>query len=304
MKCLVTGATGFIGAHLVRWLIQQEYQVGVFVRPSSTLWRLQDIVPRLHIISGDLFEISQSAPSIRRFAPEIVYHLGWSAVGDRRRDDLVQIQNVNGSLSLLQLARESGCRHWVGLGSQAEYGRYDSAIAESWVARPETLYGIAKLSVALLSQRLCNLYGIRFVWLRLFAAFGPMAPSTFLIPYVISTLLEGAIPSVTAGDQQLDYLFVQDVVEGIWQLAMDSNTDGIFNIGSGQVHTVKEVVECIRDLINPHLRIGFGEVPYYQNQPMHWQADITKLQESIGWKPRTSLRAGLAKTIEWYKAHL
>jgi nucleoside-diphosphate-sugar epimerase len=303
MKCLVTGATGFVGSHLVQWLVQQNCQVAVLVRHNSNLWRLQEVVPNLHIIHGDLFSLEQSADQIRQFAPEIVFHLGWVAVGNKRRDDLAQLQNLNGSLNLLQIAHESGCQCWVGMGSQEEYGSLSGVITENLCEHPMTLYGISKLCTMRLTEKLCALYNIRFIWTRLFAAYGPMGNPDFLVPYVIRSLLSKTKPSLTTGTQKWDYMYVQDAVEAFWQLAQTPDANGIFNVGSGQVHSIREIVECIRDLINPELPLGFGEIGFHQGQPMHWQADISKLEKISGWTPHTGLEQGLTKTIDWYRMH-
>ncbi|CAG0983488.1 UDP-glucose 4-epimerase [Anaerolineae bacterium] len=301
MKCLVTGATGFVGAHLVRWLIQHECQVAVLIRPTSNLWRLQDIVLQLHIISGNLFEIALSAPAIQRFAPEIVFHLGWSAARTKYRDAPVQIQNLCGSLNLLQTARDAGCLCWIGLGSQAEYGRSESIITEDSPTHPETLYGITKLSTALLAQKMCNLFGVRFAWLRLFAVYGPMDDPDYLIPYVIRVLLDSGKPSLTSGEQQWDYLFVQDAVRAIGQIGMTPTVHGIFNLGSGQAVPVKRIVEHLRERIDSRLQLGFGDKAYDANQTMLLQADVSRLQKAIGWIPQVSLEDGLEQTINWYR---
>jgi len=301
MKCLVTGATGFVGSHLVRWLVQQGCHIAILVRPKSILWRLQDVAQYLHVIGGDLFDVEKSASSVREFAPEVVFHLGWSSVSVRYRDDPLQIQNLWGSLNLVQIARDGGCRHWIGLGSQAEYGRYDSTISEDSPTRPTTLYGITKLSTALLSQRLCDLYGIHFVWLRLFATYGPMDNPTSLIPYVIRTLLDKGKPLLTSGEQRWDYLFIADVVRAIWQTVISPHARGIFNLGSGEAVAVRRIVEQVRDLINPQLSLEFGKKPYDAGQSMLLEADVSRLHDATGWSPTVSLSDGLRQTVEWYR---
>jgi len=302
MRCFVTGGTGLIGSHLVRLLLEQDCQVGILVRATSDPWRIQDVLDRLHVIRGDLAVIEQAGPAIQKFAPDVIFHLGWYGVGNRYRDDPAQVsQNLYGSLKLLQVAREAGCQCWVGLGSQAEYGRYDGILVEDLPTRPETMYGVVKLCVGLLSQKLCEAYGIRFVWLRLLAAYGPMDDPEHMIPYVILSLLRGRKPVLTPGEQRWDYLYVEDAARAIWQVVSHPRAQGIFNLGSGEAYTVRNIVERIRDLIDPGLPLGLGEVPYRPDQVMHLQADITKLQKMTCWKPRTSLDDGLRQTVEWYR---
>jgi nucleoside-diphosphate-sugar epimerase len=302
MRCFVTGSTGFIGSYLIRLLLNQDYQVGVLVRPASNLWRIQEVLNRLHIIPGDLAMIDQSAPAILKFAPEVVFHLGWYGVTNRHRNNPSQVsQNLYGSIRLLEIAHEAGCQCWVGLGSQAEYGRFDGKIAEHFQAQPETIYGTAKLCVGLLSQKLCEVYGIRFVWFRLLAAYGPKDDPEHMIPYVILSLLRGQEPALTSGEQQWDYLYVEDAVRAIWKTFTSQTAQGIFNLASGKSLPVSNIVKLIRDLINPDLPLGFAKVPYLPNQIMVLEADISRLQHATGWVPQVPINEGVRLTIDWYK---
>lgn len=303
MRCLVTGATGHIGSHLVRYLLEQGIEVAALVRPTtSNLWRIEDIFHRLHIIKGDICNIDHSSAAIQEFAPEIVIHLGWHGVSSGYRNDPAQItQNLCGSLRLLELAHEGGCQKWIGLGSQAEYGPSNRVLTEDLPTHPVTTYGVAKLCLGLLSGKLCEAYGIGFTWLRLTAAYGPMDDEEHMIPQVILKLLRGEKPNLTLGEQRHDYLYVEDVATAIWKAASQLTAQGIFNLGSGEAYTIRSIAERIRDLIDPSLPLGFGEVPYRPDQVMHLQADISRLKQATGWAPQVSLDEGLRRTVEWFK---
>jgi len=135
----------------------------------------------------------------------------------------------------------------------------------------------------------------------LLATYGPKDDIRHLIPTVILKLLASERPALTPGEQRWDYLFVEDAAEAIYRVAVTPNVQGIFNLGSGKAHTVRSIVERIRDLIDPNLPLGFGEIPYRPDQIMHLQADITKLQDATGWSPRVGLDEGLRRTVDWYR---
>ena len=278
--------------------------MAVVLRPQGNSWRISDVLPRLKVIWGDLSDVSAMADEIRAFAPDVTVHMGWYGVGNRYRNDPHQATNLQASLSLLDAVHAAGCRSWVGLGSQAEYGLYGHAISEETPTHPVTLYGVTKLCTCLLTQSLCDLYKMRFAWLRLFSAYGPADDSGWMIPQVILTLLRGERPSLTVGEQRWDYIFVEDVADAIYRVATVSEVHGIFNLGSGEAHTVRSIVERIRDLIGPGLPLGFGEVPYRPDQIMHLQADISRLQQSTGWSPKVDLDKGLQGTIDWYRENI
>lgn len=302
MRVLLTGATGFVGLHVARCLLAHDGEVAAVVRPESNAWRITDILPRLHVIHGDISHMSAMTNEICAFAPDVTVHLAWRGVEKNDRNDSAQIANLYATLNLLEVVHAAGCEVWVGLGSQAEYGICDRAIAENMPAHPESMYGVTKLSTCLLTRQLCKFHNIRFVWLRLFSTYGPGDDPTCMIPYVVMSLLRGECPALTPGEQKWDYLFVQDVAEAVYSVASKPDVQGIFNLGSGETHTVREVAEQIRDLINPNLPLGFGQVPYRPNQIMHLQADISRLRQATVWVPRVSLRDGLEATIAWYRS--
>jgi UDP-glucose 4-epimerase len=302
MRCFVTGSTGFIGSHLIRLLLEGDCHVGALIRPNSNPWRIRDVLTRLHIISGDLTEVDRVAPIIREFDPDIIFHLGWQGVNNRFWDDPAQVSsNLYGSLKLLKIARDVNCKCWVGLGSQAEYGPHDGVLAEDLPTQPKTVYGVTKLCVGLLSSKLCEVYDIRFVWLRLLATYGAMDDPVHLIPYVIQCLLRGQKPVLTSGEQRWDYLYVTDAARAIWQSATCPTVQGTLNLCSGESVSVRSIVQRLRDLIDPELPLGLGEIPYNPDQSMNLEADGSLLRQITGWAPQVSLDEGLRMTVTWYR---
>ena len=305
-RCLVTGASGHLGSYLTRRLVADGAEVSVMVRPESDLWRLEGALDGVNVIRADLSGVGDAAAdALSAAAPEVVFHLAWYGVTKEFRNDPRQVtSNVTGSLRLFEAARGAGCRCWVGVGSQAEYGpHYDGPLTEELPTRPVTTYGVSKLCVGLLTRELCELAGVRHVWFRLLATYGPKDDERHLIPAVMRQLLAGERPSLTAGEQRWDYLYVEDAAEALRRAAADETVSGVFNLGSGEAHTVRGIVERVRDMIDPSLPLGFGEVPYRPDQTMRLQADISKLRAATGWAPRTSLEDGLRQTLDWYRSN-
>ncbi len=303
MRVFITGGTGVIGSHLARRLLHEGCAVATLLRPGSDPWRIEDVLSKVAVIPGDLSALPQAADRIRSFCPDLIIHLAWQGARTfGRQDDPNQVfDNVAGSLELVRLAGEMQCRRWIGLGTAMEYGHFAVPQREDGTPQPTSLYGAAKYSVGLLAERLCRAYGIQFTWLRLFYAYGPGDAPARLIPNVIDTLLRGEKPALSPGEQQWDYLYISDLVEALFWVATSPAAQGVFNVGSGEAHPIREIVETIRDLIDPSLPLGFGEAPYRPGQVMHLQADIRKLRTATGWRPRTSLAEGLRRTVEWHR---
>ena len=121
--------------------------------------------------------------------------------------------------------------------------------------------------------------------------------------YLIGRLLAGERPALTAGAQRWDYLYVGDAAGAVAEAATNERATGDYNLGSGTAPTLRSIVERIRDLIDPALPLGFGEVPYRPDQVMHLQADVGRLRADLGWSPRVGLDEGLRRTVEWYREH-
>jgi len=304
MRALVTGGSGFVGAHVVRALLDRNVETAVFLRHDGPPWRLAEVSSRLHVVRGDLAAPGASAPAIAAFRPDTVLHLGWEGVANTARNDPRQLgTNVTGTLALLDVVAAAGARTFVGLGSQAEYGRLEGRIDETHPTRPTTLYGVAKLAAGLASGIRATELGLRHVWLRLFSVYGPLDDGPWLIPYVTRALLAGDTPALTAGTQRWDYLFVADVAEAVLAAAADERAHGVYNLGSGEARPVRTIVEAVRDVVDPSARLAFGTVPMRPDQVMHLEADTSRLAADTGWFPRTEFADGIRRTVEWLRAH-
>jgi UDP-glucose 4-epimerase len=115
-------------------------------------------------------------------------------------------------------------------------------------------------------------------------------------------LLAGARPRLTRGEQRWDYLYVEDAARAIYEAAVKSEAQGVFNLGSGEAVSLRHILELVRDLVDPSLPLGFGEIPYRPDQSMRLETSIDRLRAATGWKPRVSLDEGLRRTVEWHKS--
>ena len=204
--------------------------------------------------------------------------------------------NIPIQISSIKLAAKLGVKHWIGFGSQAEYGARDHKISEHEVCRPTTVYGKSKLLCSQIAAEMCRIYDLEFTWLRLFSTYGPNDNHEWLIPYLIKEMLQNNPINTTEGEQEWDYLYIDDILDVLFRLTEGSGI-GITNLGSGQPVKIKDLIEKIKRLTNSGSDIRYGSISYRPDQVMYMCADISKLKAHLDWVPVTTMDEGLISVI-------
>jgi nucleoside-diphosphate-sugar epimerase len=298
-RILITGAGGFVGAAVAKAAIAAGHEIVTIVRKDKS--RLAPIAGSIAIERVDLADTRTVAELLRSVRPDVVIHCAWEGVGGALRSGDIQLDNIRSTVALADAAAAGGTRKFVGIGSQAEYGRYDRRIVESDPPQPTMLYGAAKLAANHLSAQRCREAGIAFAWLRLFSVYGPGDNPNWLIPSTAASLVRGSRPRCTAGTQKWDYLHIDDVAEGVLAAATTDEATGVFNLSSGNPVVVRTIVEMLRDIASPGFRLKFGEIPFGPDQIMHLEGDNSRLREATRWSPQVPLGEGLRQVVEELK---
>ncbi len=293
-RLLITGAGGFVGAAVVRAALAAGHKPIALVRTASAP-RLSGLSIARH--SVDLSDTDRVAALLDTLHPDVVIHSAWEGVGGPLRAGDVQYENIRTSCALADAAIAAGARKVVGIGSQAEYGRYDRRITEDDLPNPTMIYGAAKLAASHLVRQRCRYAGVGFSWMRLFSVYGPGDNPNWLIPSVTAQIAAGQAPRTTAGTQKWDYLHIDDVASGILAVATNDSASGTFNLSSGRPVAVRAIIERIRDLANPGLALRFGDIPFRPDQIMHLEGDNSRLVDATGWHPTIAIEDGLAAMI-------
>jgi len=296
MKLLITGASGFVGAAVAKAALAEGHEiVGTGRSPSPP--RLSEMARDIAYHQLDLSDGQALEELCQRARPDAIIHCAWEGVWGKNRSSAAQLANVDIACRLARAAATIGATKFVGLGSQAEYGRTDQRIEETQLPRPDTLYGAAKLAASHLICQLAAQDGMDFAWMRLFATYGPGDNDNWLIPSLIAEMRAGRRPRISAGTQKWDYLFIDDVARGILAACTTPAATGVFNLASGRPVAVREIVERLRDLAAPQLDLLFGEIPFAKTQIMHLEGDPGRLRELTGWSPKVDLAEGLSRTV-------
>lgn len=299
-RVLVTGATGFIGSHVARTLVEGGRDVAVIVRPRSSLWRLENVVERLTVISGDLADAASLRPALEIWRPEACIHLAWYAEPGKYLTARENVPALEASLQLLDELIHVECGQVVMTGTCAEYDTDRGYLREDGPVRPATLYAATKLSLNLIAGQIAASAGITMAWARLFFLFGPYEDERRLVPALIRALLRAEPFPATAGEQVRDYLHVADMASALCALAAH-RVSGTVNVSSGVPVTMRQVMETVASLTGNGHQIQFGAVPYRQWDPHFICGDNQRLREKTGWSPRyPTLHAGLEQNVAWW----
>jgi nucleoside-diphosphate-sugar epimerase len=300
---LLTGASGFIGAHVARRLLDEGCEVAALVRPGGVPWRIADIVASLRVVRGDLMAPDDLKRTIAALRPEVCVHLAWCAEPGAYLHSPDNVRFLTASLEMATALADAGCRRFVGIGTCLEYDASAGTLSESSALGPASLYAASKAGLGLMLEQVGRLMGMRVAWVRLFHLYGPYEDQRRLVPSVINALTRGEQAQVTEGRQVRDFLHVEDVASAIWAVAA-SDLTGAVNVGSGHGIAVRDLVARIGALMGRSDRIAFGARPQPSSESMAICADIHRLLANAAWRPRYDLDQGLRQTIAWWQARL
>lgn len=284
---LVTGASGFLGAPLVRALLAAGCRVDAVSRFPQ-----QESAPNLHWWQADLAVAGEIERVFAGSSPEIVFHLAGLVSGKRELEHVLPIfhTHLESTVRLLVAATGTGCRRIVLSGSLEAPDLASSEV-------PSSPYAVAKSAVALYARFFHSLYGTPVVSARIAMAYGPgQVDHRKVVPYAILSALRGEAPRLSSGARPADWIYVDDVIAGLLALAEVPGIEGqSFDFGCGELVTVREIVVKICHALDaPAPEFGaLADRPLENTR----RSNIAKSASRLGWSPRVGLEEGLHRTI-------
>ncbi len=302
---LVTGAGGFIGRALVPRL--SALGADVF---SFSLQPCQVADPMEKYFIGDIRDLPRISEIISQARPRFVFHLAGRKLMGNEPDDFRRglEENVSGLLNVIEACTQAGSvERLIYMGSCEVYGGEDAPYQESSREAPVSSYSFSKVVGSYLLQTLSRVSDFSAVELRPSVVYGPGQREGMLIPSLITSLLAGKYFPMSNGRQTRDFVFVDDVVDAILAAALVPECRGeVINVCSGEPVGILDLAYMLADMIGAKARdkLGVGELPCRPGEPFSYWGDNQKASSFLGWKPKTSLDSGLAKTIEYYRTRI
>lgn len=300
MRVLLTGATGFIGSHIADSILSSGHEVIIMKRQKSSLQNCQSFIHRVPIIDIDT---SNWISDICKMKPEVIVHTAWNGVASETRDDWEsQLSNIQLTNELLYIAEYCNVNKFIAIGSQAEYGDYSGVVSEESPINPVTKYAYLKVAILAQIRSFCELRKIDWYWLRVFSVFGERESSNWLIPSVISRMLNGGKEmNFTPCEQKYAYLYVKDLAEAVLKVCVSNGCSGIYNVSSSHPIELRQLLSAIREKINPDFKLNFAVLPYREKQAMHMEGDSAKYIKQFGFFENHSFEEVINSVINYYR---
>jgi len=284
---LVTGGSGFIGHHLIRYLSRRGHNVFNIDIASN------DVKERI-----DVRDLESLSRVFRDVKPDVVVHLAAIASVPQCEQEFYECfeTNVRGTLNVAMLSSKIGAK-MIFASSSAVYG--NPLILPTPVShqiKPINFYGLTK---ALGEQIVRYFLPSSHVIFRIFNVYGPECYRSYVIPDIIRKILAGHNPVrlLGTGEESRDFIYIDDVLEA-FRIATETDITGTFNLGSGNTYKIKDIALMIRDLMKrPHITFVFEGKPRAGDFMINW-ADINDAPP--GWRPKVNIELGLKVTIEWF----
>jgi dolichol-phosphate mannosyltransferase len=297
-KILIIGASGFIGAGVFEYLINNNFQVTGISRRNNP-WR----------ISSRLKDHYQSERSdditliLNQVKPEVI--INFAAYGAYSFQNNIE-NMVNSNLILLEKIANWSNKNGtfvINAGSSSEYGTNSAGPKENSLAKPNSFYAITKLAGTNLLEFYSTL-GLKSVVLRLYSVYGPKEDPSRLMPAVIRGIIKGEWPSFTDQKISRDFIYIEDICNLIIKLIQNQDKKSeaqfnIYNVGSGTKTTIGDLIKTL-ELEFAMPKIGISNFPKRKWDIENWYANIDRVSNDIDWRPTFDLKTGLSKMRDWY----
>lgn len=288
---------------LIQKLLEEKVKILVLAHRGSEKVRNIMKHPDVRIIEAELADFADLELPEKSY--DVFYHFAWGGTfGEARNDLRSQTDNIRYTLDAVRLAQRSGCRLFIGAGSQAEYGRVEGKLRADTPPFPENGYGMAKLCAGQMSRLLCEQLGMGHIWTRILSVYGPYDGEETMISGAVLKMLRGEETHFTKGEQLWDYLYSGDAARILYLLGEHGKSGKTYVLGSGRAKPLREFIEIVAEKTGAQGSLGIGDVPYGERQVMHLEADIAEIMEDLQYIPETSFEEGIEETIAFFKSRV
>ena len=297
---LITGASGFIGTHLVRRLVNLDFKIICFNRSYNEPFLLE-FASKVEIYKGTLIDKDIINEINIKYTFSYVFHLAGSK---SRSSDIIEFNNnmknnYFSTLNLLEsLTNNLTIKKIILIGTIDEYGGSSQTFTESTIETPLSPYGLSKLASTKLALIFHKQYDLPITIIRPSIVYGHNQGMEMFIPSIIHSLNGNNNFNMTLGEQERDFLHIDDLIDVMIKIKESSNTNGeILNIGSGSSIKISEIAIHISKVLQKEYLLNIGAIPYREGESMNYSVSIDKVKSLLSWSPRYDVIEGINKII-------
>lgn len=296
---LVTGANGFIGKTLVNALIGKGYHVVALDVHFDDVLSDDTHVICINVMNKQISELKSEIPAK---GYTCFFHLAWVGTsGPARADYKVQLNNVKLACDYIQLCKEIGCDRFLYASSINEMETYEYLQSDNIEPSGGYIYGTGKLAAHLMGESVAKLKGVEFIPVIITNIYGVGEKSARMIYTSINKLVHKEHCSFTAGYQTYDFIYITDAINSIIAVAEKGKAFNRYYIGSGEPKPLREFLLEMRDIVDPDVEIGLGDIPFKGVDISYSQFDLKKVEWDTGYKNQISFAEGIRLTADYIR---
>lgn len=276
MKILITGASGFVGRHVIDELLKYDHEIIAAGRNKNSLTNLHE---KIKVIEFDLDNLQSNKNYFSELdSPDVLIHLAWQGLPNYKSAFHIE-KNLPSHCAFLKSMLDNGLQNLVVTGTCFEYGMKDGCLSEDMESDPQNPYAKAKDKLRKFLQHLASQHSFNLKWIRLFYMYGKGQNPNSLLSQLESALQRGdAVFNMSGGEQLRDYLPIETVAEHIVKIAFQNKINGVINCCSGVPIKVKTCVENYLEKNKKKINLNLGYYPYPDYEAMAFWGDNKKLK--------------------------
>lgn len=298
---IISGANGFVGGALVRELLRYDYRIYALDR-EGCCGNLPDD-PRVTFVPCELAEMAGLKDKLPAQDYDIFYHFAWvGSAGPARADTALQLQNAQWTVDSLRVAKELGCKRFLCAGSIMEHETMAAVYTQGNKPGMGYIYGGGKLIAHVMCMSVAAQLGIDLVWPEITNAYGVGERSPRMVNTTIQKCIRGESPQFTAGTQNYDFVYVDDVARAFRLIGEKGKPFHEYLIGSSTARPLREFLLEMQAAIAPDLPFQFGDIPFTGIDLPLDKFDCSQTEADTGFRAEISFAEGCRRTMEWWKS--
>jgi len=300
-KVIISGASGFIGNAVARYLIDHGVEVTAVVKPgafcSEEAFRLNEL--KAPIIECGLNEMKRLPSMVGDRDYDVFYQFAWDGLDKEAMLNCGrQIDNIRWAVDSIEAAADLRCKKYIGAGSVTQLELLDEK-GRLFTGDRHKYFRAAQLASETMGRAVAKEKGIEFIWPIIINVYGEGEIAIRLVNSTIKNLLTKKYQAFSPGEQLYDFLHIEDAARAFYLIGEKGREDRRYIIGSGEPKSLKQYLEKIRDVVAPDERLGLGDLSFDGLEMTKEMLDISLVTEDTGFMPQVSFEDGIKRTLQW-----